>query len=67
MPILTMSKMYGKCPSDIVGIKDEYTAYCFNQYCLILLSELEQGHELHFAKKKKEYKSISDFYKSMGV
>lgn len=67
MPILAMSKRYGKCPSDILGVSDPYTAYCFDQFCMILISELEQGHELNFNKEIKQYKSISDFYRSMGV
>lgn len=66
-----MSKRYKQRPSDIIYIHNEYAAYCFDEACIFLLNALESGKELKFEnngdKPKKHYKSLSEFYKSLGV
>jgi hypothetical protein len=57
-----MSKTYNKLPSEILNIEDEYTSYCFDEACLFIRMNLEQGKEIKF---KKEYKSFSDIYKNL--
>lgn len=70
--ILIMAKRYRQRPSDILGVTDDYAAYCFDEACIFLYNALEEGKELHFKgdgidKKPKHYKTVSEFYKSLGV
>ena len=69
--ILAMAKKYKQRPSDIIYIRNEYAAYCFDEACIFLLNALESGKELKFEnqgdKVKVHYKSLSEFYKSLGV
>ena len=37
--IIEMSRAYQKRPSEILGIDDEYTAYCFDEVALYLLAK----------------------------
>jgi hypothetical protein len=35
--VLALSKQYSKAPSEILGITDSYTAFCFDEAALYLL------------------------------
>lgn len=71
--ILAMAKRYRQRPSNIVGVDDEYAAYCFDEACIFLYNALEDKKELKFdngdsLKKQKEpkhYKSLSEFYNTI--
>jgi len=54
-----MVKRYNKTPSELMSIEDEYTAYCFNEACAVILGNLEAGEEIHFEKR---YASFSELY-----
>lgn len=57
-----MSKRYNKSPSDILNIKNSYTAYCIDEASLILLNALENGEKLNYKSEIKHYSNFSDFY-----
>lgn len=55
-------------PSDIMGIEDAYTAFCFDEACAVIIKRIQDGEEPIFAKGKrvdgynKEYSKPSDLY-----
>lgn len=55
-----MAQMYQKLPSDILGVDDAYTAYCFNEACAYIRGMIDREEQPRF---KKSYKSFSDIYK----
>lgn len=71
-----MSKQYGCLPSDLLGIEDDYTAFCFNEACCQLMIKLENGEKPTYIEereqkekgrtKPKEYHSFRDYYKQFG-
>lgn len=68
-----MSKRFKVRPSEILEIEDVYTAYCFDEACVYILSKVENGEKPNFKKfdkdgkvKVKNYKTASDMYKDMG-
>lgn len=71
--ILVMAKTYNQRPSNIIGLDNDYQAYCFDEACIFLYNALQENKTLHFAGDKKEsqkpkhYKSFGEFYNSLGV
>lgn len=60
-----MSKMYHCPPSVIMHIDDEYTAFCFDEACCLIMTKLSEGETpqyLSYQDEKKEYKNFKDFY-----
>lgn len=59
--VIMMARMYQKRPSEILGIKDEYLAYCFDEVAYFLMCEaLEKDGSLNWDKFKwKEEKVLS--------
>lgn len=55
-----MSRMYKKLPSEILRLKDDYTAYCFDEACSYIRARLDAGDEIE---RKKTYKSFTELYK----
>lgn len=64
LDIVAMSRMYNRLPSEIISIPDEYTAYCFNEACALIIAKLEAGESPRFEIK---FKSFKDIYKGLGV
>lgn len=66
-----MSKEYNQKPSQIINLENDYIAYCFDEACVYLLAHLKDGKQLHFDgdenKQMKHFKSISEYYASLGV
>lgn len=64
-----MSKQYRCKPSELVGIQDTYTAFCFNEACSYVMLKLDSGEQPVYPvlteseKKQKEFKNFKDFYK----
>lgn len=53
-------------PSDIMGIEDAYTAFCFDEVCAFIIKEIQDGKEPIMKVKSngdKSYKKPSDLYK----
>lgn len=63
LDIISMSTAYGEKPSELVDIQDKYTAYCFDEACLLIRKKLESGEAPTF---KKQYKSFHDLYRQFG-
>ena len=41
-----MSRQYNCLPSEILGIKDSYTAFCFNEACSYVRMMLDNGEKI---------------------
>lgn len=59
MRFLSTVNFYKQLPSDMLGLTDHYTAYCFNEAIAYIIKRLENGEEPIF---KVEYKSFRDMY-----
>ena len=61
-----MSKLYSCRPSEIMGIEDDYTAFCFDEACAYICSMLLSGEKPNYnkntMKKDTHYKSFTSFY-----
>ena len=55
-----MSRLYHSRPSKILGIDDEYTAYCLEEACAWIISKIDDDEKPNFDKKdkKKENKKV---------
>lgn len=68
-----MAKAYNQRPSSIIGVVNDYEAYCFDEACMFLYNALKDKKQLHFKGDKKQnknpkhFKSFGQFYKSLGV
>lgn len=63
MNVLGLANVYKVRPSTLFDIIDPYTAYCFDEACSYIISQLEQGKEPQFTKKYKSFKDIYANYK----
>lgn len=66
-----MSKLYKVRPSTILNLEDEYTSYCFDEACAIIISKIKDGENPVFKKRdgnieRPHYNRMSDLYNSMG-
>ena len=52
-----MSRLYHSRPSKILGIDDEYTAYCLDEACALIISRIDDGEKPKFDKKEKKKES----------
>lgn len=55
-----MAQAYKIRPSELMAIPDEYTAYCFDEACAVILQKLKDGEE---PIEKTHYTSPSQLYK----
>lgn len=53
---MQMSRIYNCQPSQILRIKDEYTAYCFDEACALIISRIDDGEEPKFNDEDKKEK-----------
>ena len=54
-----MAKTYGKRPSELLGVEDPYTAYCFDEVCLYIKHRREAGDTPVY---KTHVSSMMEFY-----
>ena len=54
-----MAKEYNKLPSEILRIKDEYSAFCFDEACNLIIKNLQDGKKAIF---DEDYKKSNDDY-----
>ena len=40
-----MARMYQERPSNILGIDDEYTSFCFDEACAYIMSKIDDGEK----------------------
>lgn len=69
-PVIAMSRLYNCRPSDVINIEDEYTAYCFNEACALIIIRMQNGEKPEYGKnrfeknEKTHYTNFSDLYKN---
>lgn len=65
-----MSKLYSCLPSEVVGVEDSYTAFCFNEACSYIFLRLKKGDEMKRGGKgklsKEKYRSFSELYRDVN-
>lgn len=66
LPVIAIAKDSGKRPSEICGIIDDYTAYCFDAACLYIKQQIAEGKKPRFRKKQKmqiqkHYSNFADY------
>lgn len=65
-----MSKLYNCLPSDIIGIEDNYTAFCFNEACAEIMLRLQNEEKPIYREQREErqeeYSNFTEFYKKFG-
>lgn len=65
-----MSKLYNCLPSDIMGIEDNYTAFCFNEACAEIVLRLQNEEKPIYREQREEgqeeYSNFTEFYKKFG-
>lgn len=67
-----MANVYSVRPSEILGIVDDYTSYCFDEACALIISKMKNNEKPVFKKKDKDtiavqhFSKMSDLYKNMG-
>lgn len=68
--LIQMSKTYNSRPSELIGIEDEYTSYCFDEACCYIVNMINDGKEPQFEVKeegKKKSRLPSEIYKQYSV
>ena len=52
-------------PSELMGIKDEYTAFCFDEACAFIIAQIKDGKEpiVRVENDKMVYNKPSDLYR----
>ena len=66
MGFLGMVNVYKCRPSQLLGLTDTYTSYCFDEACAYIIRKIENKEEPNFSKfkqNKKKYNSFADLYK----
>lgn len=56
MSILQMSKLYCLRPSEVIGLYDEYEAFCFDEACAYIVGKIKDGLKPNFNVQQKEEK-----------
>lgn len=64
MGVIAVSKQYNTRPSTLLGVEDEYTAYCLDEAATVIARRLEDGEKPMF---HKEYATFSDMYAEFDV
>lgn len=69
--VISIAVRYDVRPSEVMGIKDDYTAFCFDEACCYIQNKLESLEEGEYPmydeyKKEKHYGGFKEFYKTYG-
>lgn len=57
--MLSLAQRYNVRPSSLLGELDDYTAYCFDEACAVIMTHLDKDEEPTFVEK---YSSFSSLY-----
>lgn len=60
--MLNVAAAYRERPSKVLGIEDDYAAFCFDEACQYIEGRLMAGDKPVYAR---EVKSMKDFYKEL--
>lgn len=61
-----MAKQFDCRPSELIEIEDNYTAFCFDEACVLIQSKLEDKQKPHFKKQDEENKKTIEHYNSFA-
>ena len=61
--IIGVAKSYNVRPSQMMGISDTYTAYCFDEACAVIAQKIKDGEE---PVEKTHYSTPSQLYSKYG-
>lgn len=73
---MAISVKYNQRPSSIVGIENDYVAFCFDEACIYLMNALANNQKIVFdddsgdeskPKTIKHYNSLDEMYASMRL
>lgn len=68
--VLVIARQYNCLPSSVVGIEDNYTAFCFNEACSYIRQRMDNGDEpiyqIDEEQNKMNYSCASEFFKQYG-
>ncbi|WP_111921125.1 hypothetical protein [Clostridium cochlearium] len=42
MTVLTISKQYKQRPSEIIGLTNDYEAFCFDEACIYIMNKMQE-------------------------
>ena len=59
LSLIGMMNLYRTRPSVLLGIEDEYTAFCLDEACAYIANKIESGEKPMFNLK---FKSFKDMY-----
>lgn len=49
MTVLNLVRLSNTLPSSIIGLTDDYEAFCFNEVCMVLMAQMDNGVSLLFS------------------
>lgn len=55
-----VSNRYRVRPSELLGIENDYVAYCFDEACAYIMNRIDKKEEIYF---EKHYTSFTELYK----
>lgn len=58
MQLLGVAQRYKVRPSQLLGDLDEYTSYCFDEACVLIMSHLDNREEPKFVTHVKTLSSL---------
>jgi hypothetical protein len=61
--VIGVAKSYEMRPSELLGIPDAYTAYCFDEACAVIAQKVKDGEE---PIEKTHYTSPSQLFRKYG-
>lgn len=61
--VLSIANLYNCRPSDVMGVDDQYTAYCFDSACAYIVTKLEAGEEPQFTHHYSSFEEMYSKYK----
>lgn len=60
--LIGMCRIYRKSPAELMRVEDPYEAYCLNEACAYIMTELGKGKEFY---RGRSFSSFSKFYESI--
>lgn len=71
MRIINLATKFNRLPSEIARLDDEYTAFCFDEACLYIITQLEDKKKPHFRDenydKDKDKYYLNDYFRKQAL
>jgi len=68
--IINQALKFNRLPSEILRIKDEYVAFCFDEACYYIINQMENKKKPHFFDEVSEDKNkyyLNDFLRKEAL